>query len=42
MKLTETENLKPQHTNNIQITTTQINKIHNSDKKIYPKKSLKF
>ena len=31
MKLEETENLKLQHTNNIQITTTQINKTHNLD-----------
>ena len=37
MKLTETENLKPQHTNNIQINTTQINKIHNSDKNLSEK-----
>ena len=31
MKLEETENLKLQYVNNIQTSTTQINKIHNSD-----------
>ena len=31
MKLEETENLKLQHVNIIQTTTTQINNIHNSD-----------
>ena len=31
MKLEETENLKLQYVNNIQTTTTQMNKIHSSD-----------
>ena len=31
MKLEETENLKLQYVNNIQTSTTQIKKIHNSD-----------
>ena len=41
MKLEETENLKLQNFNNIKTTTSQINKIHDSDIEISEKKSLK-
>ena len=37
MKLEETEKLRLQYVNNIQTTTTQINNIHNSDKKFVQK-----
>ena len=41
IKLEETENLKLQNVNNIKTTTSQINKIHDSDIEISEKKSLK-
>ena len=42
MKLEETENLKLQYVNIIQLTTTEINNLHTTPKQIYPKKSVKF